>query len=107
MFVWNPFRGAIRPSQDQLPNVIEAGKEPISGQFVGHTESSIVERFGLPSTRYRGHYGLPGVLAESKYPDAVTVTYKRPSGVLYLSYCWQWGTWVCFCSDWMPEGWAF
>ena len=50
---------------------------------------------------------MPGLKYTLTYPDAVSVTYVRPDGELYLSYCWEWGKWVCFRSDWMPEGWVF
>jgi hypothetical protein len=79
----------------------------VSGHFVGHTESSIVEQFGPPSARGEGHYAAPPVGYRLKYPDAITATYVRPSGVLYLSFCKERGQLVCFSSDWLPQGVVF
>jgi hypothetical protein len=100
-------REPVGPPNGDLPNAIEGGPEPAFGQFVGHSESSIVVRFGPPSNRWKGHYAAPPISYRLKYPDAITATFVRPSGVLYLSFCREEGRLVCFSSAWMPEGWAF
>lgn len=91
----------------ELPPAVEGGPEPTSGQFVGHTETSIAERFGPPTYRWQGHYAAPPVSYQRTYPDAVTATYVRPTGTLYLSFCKVRGRLICFRSDWMPSGWVF
>lgn len=103
--IWT--RESVGPPGGELPHMVEGGQEPIAGQFVGYSESSIVEQFGPPSTRWKGHYGAPPLVYRWKYPDAVTATYIRPSGTLYLSYCRERGRVVCFRSDWMPAGAVF
>jgi hypothetical protein len=101
-------RDPVGPPKGPLPDAFEGPlAEPVSGQFVGHTESAVVERFGPPSHRWRGHYAIPPLEYQLKYHDAVTLTYARPSGVLYLSFCREGGMLVCFSSDWMPNGWEF
>jgi hypothetical protein len=91
----------------ELPAAIEAGRKPVFGDFYGHTQASIIERFGLPSLRWEGHYGMPPLSYSERYPDAVTMTYRRPTGTLYLSFCLEKGEWVCFSSAWMPTGCVF
>ena len=100
-------REPVGPPRSGLPQAVEGEREPVSGHFVGHTESSIVERFGPPSDRRDGHYAAPPVGYRLRYPDAITATYVRPSGVLYLSFCKERGQLVCFSSDWLPQGVAF
>ena len=100
-------REAIGPPKGALPDSIEGGNDPVSGQWVGHVETDVVERFGPPSHRWSGHYAAPPVEYKRRYPDAVTLTYIRPAGILYLSFCRENGRLVCFSSDWLPEGWVF
>src|SRR5262245_36188325 len=100
-------RESVGPPRGELPQVVEGGSQPFSGQFVGHPESSIMERFGPPTHRWEGHYGAPPVSYQRTYTDAITVTYERPTGTLYLSFCKEQGRLVCFSSDWMPTGWVF
>jgi hypothetical protein len=100
-------RGRLGPAPGELPPSVEDGPEPSSGRFVGHPEASIVERFGPSTARWQGHYGNPPMSYRRTYPDAVTVTYVRPMGTLYLSFCKEQGLLICFSSDWMPTGWVF
>src|SRR5687768_14456479 len=79
-------REPIDPPEGELPQSVVGAREPIAGQFVGHSESSIVERFGPPSHRWKGHYGAPPAGYKWRYLDAITATYVRPTGVLYLSF---------------------
>jgi hypothetical protein len=80
-------RNEIGPPQAELPQTLEGGSELVSGQFIGHTEASIVERFGQPTHTWRGHYGNPPLSYRLKYLDAITTTYNRATGTLYLSFC--------------------
>jgi hypothetical protein len=100
-------RGPVSPPKGELPQVVEGGAEPTSGQFVGHPESSILQRFGPPTHQWQGHYGNPPVKYRRAYSDAITVVYERPTGILYLSFCKEGSRLVCFSSDWLPAGWAF
>ena len=104
---WFPPREPVGQPKSKLPHAMEGGQEPISGQFVGHPESSVAEQFGAPTSRWEGHYGSPPIKYQRIYRDAVTVTYTRPTGTHYLSYCRERGTWVCFGSNWMPVGYVF
>jgi hypothetical protein len=76
---------------------LDAGTEPVSGQYVGQTRDAIERRFGAPSRVRAGHYYM-------KDPSAVTLLYERLSGTLYLSFQEVDGEWVCFSSDWVPKG---
>jgi hypothetical protein len=106
--VWpSLIREPVGPPQCELPQVVEGGSEPISGQLVGQPESSIVEQFGPPTRRSEGHYGNPPVSYRRAYRDAITVTYVRPTGTLYLSFCTEQDRLVCFSSDWLPTGVVF
>jgi hypothetical protein len=100
-------RDPVGPPREMLPSSVEGGLEVIEGQFLGHTETDIVERFGPPSHRWEGHYGAPAIEIPRTYPDAITATYLRASGILYLSFCREGGQLVCFSSHWMPEGAVF
>lgn len=100
-------RERVGPPIGDLPQAVEGGTEPTSGQFVGHPEPSIVARFGRPTHRWRGHYGNPPTNYCRVYPDAFTLTYARPTGTLYLSFCEEQGRFVCFSSDWLPTGVVF
>jgi hypothetical protein len=99
-------REPVGQPRGALPQAVEGGSEPTSGQFVGHHETSIVERFGPPSWRWEGHYGAPAESYERIYPDAITMTYERKTGTLFLSFCKERGRLVCFRSDWFPVGWV-
>lgn len=106
--VWPSFvREPVGPPKTKLPETLEGGMNLVSEQFVGHTEADIAKRFGPPSHSWHGHYGLPDIEFQRKYPEAITSTYNRESGTLYLSFCKEGGRSVCFCSDWMPAGWVF
>ncbi|HSQ58217.1 MAG TPA: hypothetical protein VLM40_21005, partial [Gemmata sp.] len=73
-------------------------------QFIGHTEAAITTRFGPQTHRWEGMYGNPPVHYRMKYPDAVTAIYERPSGALYLAFCWEKDKLVCFSANWVPKG---
>jgi hypothetical protein len=106
--VWpSLMREPVDRPQGGLPQAVAGGLESTSGQFIGHTEASIVERFGPPTHRWRGHYGAPPASYQRTYPDAITVTYEGQTGTLYLSFCKEQRRFVCFSSDWLPAGWAF
>lgn len=100
-------RVSIRAPLSAMPTDVEAGSRVVYGNWIGFTESQIEERIGTPTHRRAGHYGVPGVKYRFIYPDAVTATYVRTSGILYLSYCIDCGRLVCFRSDWFPSGTVF
>ncbi len=100
-------REPIRPPAGELPDQIEGEDQSIHDKFVGHSKSSIMGRFGPPTEEYNGWYGYPMVEISRKYPDAVTLTYKKPAGILYLCFSIENREWVCFSSTWHPEGWRF
>jgi hypothetical protein len=106
-------RAPVGPARQPLPYTIEgpisSESDPLSwvefGQrFIGHTEASIIERFGPPTDTWKGHYGLPRMRERQAYPEAVTHVYQRPSGRMYLSYCREKGKSVCFSATWLSEG---
>jgi hypothetical protein len=108
----NPlFRDAIGPARGELPATLEGFWDPersrTQGEFVGHRKSNITERFGPPTHQCSGHYGAPPLAFQWKYVEAFTLVYERPTGTLYLSFCWERGDWVCFSSSWVPPGWVF
>ncbi|QEL13427.1 hypothetical protein [Limnoglobus roseus] len=101
----NLMPGRVKLPRKELPDSIESNTERHpSGHFNGHTEQSIVERFGQPSTQWAGQYGHPELKVRLIFPDAVTFVYETPKGSLYLSFCQQDGQRVCFSSDWLPTG---
>jgi hypothetical protein len=73
----SPPRKPIDSPEGGLPAHIEGGSEPIQGKFIGHSQSSILGRFGPPDHQWKGHYGDPPLEYRRKYPDAVTLIYKR------------------------------
>jgi hypothetical protein len=100
-------RAAIGPPHGELPQTLDCIERSTEELFVGHLESRIVQQFGLPTQRWEGHYGNPPVRYCRTYPDAITFTYERPTGTLFLSFCREGPKLVCFSSDWLPSGWAF
>jgi len=86
---------------------LNRGRSPVSGEFVGQTRTAIEAKYGPPSHECKGHYGSPPCEYTKKYDPAITVTYERGGGTLYLSYHEQQGEWVCFSSDRMPNGCVF
>ena len=88
-----------------LPDKIDGGMlDQAHNLFLGHTEAAISERFGAPTHRWKGHYGLSSPRYRWQYYDAISITYENPSGTLYLSFCKQRGEWTCFSSSWLPPG---
>jgi hypothetical protein len=86
---------------------LNRGRSPVSGEFIDQSRKAIEAKFGPPSHECKGHYGAPPVFYTSQHDPAITVTYERGGGTLYLSFDQREGEWVCFRSDWMPTGWVF
>ena len=99
LWIINPFGNLFDP--------LDAGRNSVSGQHVGQTKQAIVARFGPPSNQWEGHYGNPDDRYCKANNPAITFIYERPSGILYLSFKQVNGAWVCFTSDWMPNGCVF
>ena len=102
-------REPIGPPRHPLPDTVDCpqGASPwreFELRFVGHAEESIIDRFGPPAQRWKGHYGAPPVNYQRSYPGAFSMTYERPSGTLYLSFCVENGQVVCFGATWLPKG---
>src|SRR5262245_29598167 len=101
----------VPPPIGDLPESVEGEKDGFSrtfeDRFLGHTKESIIRRFGPPSVQFDGHYANPPFEYRWFFFDAVTLMYERPSGSLYLSFCYQKGQWVCFSADWLPTGAVF
>lgn len=96
-------RPPVGPPVGPMPQTLDGGLNPQQGDFVGFSETEIVERFGPPTHRWKGHFGLR---SDSEYPDAITATYILPAGILFLSFCEEGGRLVCFTSVWQPDGWV-
>jgi hypothetical protein len=88
-------------------DTLDSGREPVTDQFVGQTKEAITGRFGSPSHEWEGCYGNPPVSYTEAHKPSITMTYKRCTGVLYLSFEQVGDNWVCYSSHWMPNGWAF
>jgi hypothetical protein len=119
---WPSFtRELVPPPQYPLPDTVEGWPYPLTPEwrmkldqeykegrfedrFLGHTERSIVERFGQPDFRLKGDRRDWRVDRRRAYFEAFTVQYVRPSGRLYLSFCRQAGEWVCYDAHWNPDG---
>ncbi len=93
-------KSKVNPIDDPLSG-------PISGEYVGETKTDLISRFGEPSHQWNGHYGSPSLEYARQHVSAITITYKRPNGVLYLSFEKKGDEWVCFRSNWMPNGCVF
>jgi hypothetical protein len=91
-FYWNPL------------DPLDSGRAVVFGEYVGQTRESILQRFGPPSHEGEGYYGKPEVKWTKAHSPAITMTYVRSTGVLYLSFEEADGTWTCFESAWMPDG---
>jgi hypothetical protein len=102
-FIIAPPRAVVAQPSGDLPGTIDGGSEPVHGQFEGHNKTRIVERFGLPTEQWEGHYGNPPASYKRQYAGAIALVYRRTSGSLYLFFCLQEGDWVCFSSDWLPK----
>jgi hypothetical protein len=103
--VWErekPSRKRIGSPRYELPNTFDLGAgfhdDPV--EFIGHTETAIVEKYGIPNLR--GHYGPPSPLL-----DALALVYRCRSGELYLWFREQHGKMTCFSSAWLPKGAVF
>lgn len=87
---------------------LNRGRSVVSGEFVGQTRTTIEAKYGPPTNECKGHYGNPGYEYEKQHDPAITVTYVRGGGTLYLSFERnKQGEWVCFSSHWMPNGAVF
>jgi hypothetical protein len=95
------------PRFRELPAVLEGRGDPVEDgiDFLGHTEDSIVERFGPPTNRYPGWF-TPHLDAP-EYPYPVSAEYARPAGVRYIAYHSVDGRMLCVVSTWLPKGWVF
>lgn len=98
------FQDHVPKSHQELPPSIESGREH---QFVGHSLTSIFEKYGKPDTQWDGLFGNQEAWPRLKYWNAVTWVYRRPTGELYLSFCPQDGGRICFRSTWLPTGSSF
>ncbi len=86
---------------------IDRGKSPVADQYVGQTKAALIAQYGRPTHEWEGHYGNPSLAYAEQHDPAVTLTYVRSTGALYLSFERKGDEWVCFSSCWMPNGWAF
>lgn len=87
---------------------LDRGRSVVSGEFVGQKRAAIEAKYGPPSGECKGHYGNPGYEYEKQHDPAITLTYIRGGGSLYLSFEQnKQGEWVCFSSHWMPNGAVF
>lgn len=86
---------------------LDGGRTPVQGQFVGQTRAAIEAKYGKPTDEWTGHYGNPPVSYAEQHSPAISTTYQRFGGTLYLSFEPRQGEWVCFSSDWLPNGCVF
>jgi hypothetical protein len=86
---------------------MDSGRSPVEGEYVHQTREAILSRFGTPSHQWQGYYGNPDLSYTSTHSPSITMTYIRPTGVLYLSFEEVNGEWICYSSHWMPDGWVF
>ena len=86
---------------------MERGRAPVAGEYVGQTKAAVIGRYGPPTREWSGCYGLAPADYVTKHDRAVTLIYERSTGRLYLSFDPVGGEWVCFSSDWMPNGCEF
>jgi hypothetical protein len=105
----NLTREPVGPPEFPLPETVEgprAFEERVAfeSRFLGHTEASIIERFGPPDHRHEGRDAAPTERFYRTCPEAVCVVYSRPTGWLRLWYCREQDRWVCFSAFWNPEG---
>jgi hypothetical protein len=80
--------------------------QPITGTHAGRTREAIVAELGRPSSEWVGHYGLPSASYRLRHKGAKVLYYHWQSGDFYASIEEVNGRWICFSSDWLPEGWV-
>jgi hypothetical protein len=106
--VYVTFRLVNRPCRDtgltDHPAVERDSLGVIQDEFVGKRRAEVIHRFGQPTFQWDGHYGLPSGKYVSEHSPATTMSYRRPGGILYLSFEWRCGEWICFSSTWVPNG---
>jgi hypothetical protein len=83
---------------------IDRGKSVATDEYVGQTKASIVAQYGQPTCQWAGHYGQPPEDYVKQHDPAVSCTYTRATGALYISFEQKGGQWVCFSSHWVPNG---
>lgn len=86
---------------------LDSGRQPVDGEYVRQTKESITGRFGPPSHEWEGYYGNPPLDYANAHSPSITTTYIRFTGTLFLSFEQVDAEWICYCSDWMPNGWVF
>jgi hypothetical protein len=73
-------------------------------KLYGQEKQAILKKFGKPTREWVGHYGRPPEDYLQNHKDAISVTYDYSDGKLYLSFEKRGDDWICFSSDWLPEG---
>jgi hypothetical protein len=86
---------------------LDGGMMVVQNHYAGWTKGDVIGHLGPPSTHSDGHSGDPPLDYARQHSPAITFTYFRPAGTLYLSFEQVNGEWVCFSSDWLPKGAAF
>jgi hypothetical protein len=86
---------------------LDSGRSSVADEYLGQTKVEFIRRHGRPSRQWAGHYGCPRLDYAKQHPSAVTLTYRRWTGTLYLSFEQVGGEWRCFSSHWMPDGSVF
>src|SRR5262245_38438579 len=72
---------------------VDGGRGFVSGQYVGQTREEVLERLGDPSHEWSGHYGKPPLEYARAHDPALSMTYVRRSGGLYLCFEKAGGRW--------------
>jgi len=85
---------------------LDGGRAPVPGRFVGQRKETMEATYGRPTSEWAGHFGAPDASYAELHSPAISTTYERLSGTLYLSYEQRQGEWVCFDSFWCPNGWT-
>jgi hypothetical protein len=86
---------------------IDRGKLPIADEYLGKTKTFLIWKYGSPSKEWSGHYANPPTDYIEQHKPAITISYERFTGVLYVSFERKGDEWICFSSHWLPKGWAF
>src|SRR5579883_2748314 len=95
-------RPAVSPPLGELPQSLEQAQQ--AGQaFIGHTEETIVTRFGIPNLRYEGCFPAFGP-PPAAYSSPITLVYGCATGDLYLLTCQKGEGRVCVNWTWLPKG---
>jgi hypothetical protein len=86
---------------------IDRGHDMVRSEYIGRTKASILEQYGPPTQESSGYYVPRNVQYTKQHEPAVSMTYVRARGVLYLAFEQKGDYWVCFSSTWMPNGMEF